>query len=59
MDRPLRQGLADIGFTITEDGKHYKLTYYGDSRYWTALSKTPSDTREGKNAASIIINGML
>lgn len=51
---PLRQALADLGFTITDDGKHYKLTYYGDGRYTTALSKTPSDVRTGKNSAKYI-----
>ena len=57
MTAPLRSFLKSLGFKITEEGKHYKLTYYGDGRYWTTLDKTPSDKfRGGKNAASHIID---
>ena len=56
MNGPLRQKLTDLGFVITEEGKHYKLTYYGDDRYWTSIPKTGSDSREGKNMASMINN---
>lgn len=59
MTKPLRQELMDFGFEITEEGKHYKLTYHGDSRYSTALPKTPSDFRSGKNAAAEIVGKML
>ena len=45
----MRQELASIGFELKEEGKHYKILYYGDERYWTAISKTPSDGRSGKN----------
>ena len=51
MTGPLRQALEDMGFIITEDGKHYKLTYYGDDRYQVIFSKTPSDHRTGKNSS--------
>lgn len=50
----LRQELLDMGFTITEDGKHYKLTYHGDPRYMITIAKTPSDGRAGTNNAAII-----
>ena len=56
---PVRQSLCDLGFEITEDGKHYKLTYYGDDRFWTTLSKTASDHKTGLNAAAEIKKGML
>jgi len=59
MSKTLRQELNDFGYTITEEGKHYKLTFFEDNRYATCLSKTPSDHREGKNAASEIIGKML
>ncbi|MEF2945934.1 MAG: hypothetical protein U0O40_20640 [Phocaeicola dorei] len=59
MSGTLRQALMDLGFTITEDGKHYRLTYYGDGRYKTTVSKTASDHREGKNIASTIIKNMF
>lgn len=59
MSGTLRQALMDLGFTITEDGKHYRITYYGDGRYKTTVSKTASDHREGKNIASTIIKNMF
>ena len=55
----LRTELERLGFVITEDGKHYKLTYYGDGRYQTAFSKTPSDVRSGKNGAQEILRRMM
>ena len=54
MTAPVRQTLEAMGFVITEDGKHYKLTYYGDERYQVIISKTPSDVRTGKNSAAKI-----
>jgi len=55
MDARTRKALEDLGFEITEDGIHYKVRYYGDGRYQTSIGKTPSDSRAGKNNASIII----
>lgn len=45
----LKQELKQLGFTVTEDGKHYKLTYFDDNRYTITMAKTPSDGRAGKN----------
>ena len=59
MSGSLRQALTEMGFKISEDGKHYRLTYYGDGRYKTTVSKTASDHREGKNIASTIIKNMF
>lgn len=59
MSGTLRQALKELGFVITEEGKHYRLTYYGDDRYQTTLAKTGSDWREGKNAASVITSMMM
>ena len=55
MTSAVRQKLESLGFEITEDGKHCKLTYYGDDRYQIILSKTPSDYRTGKNSSQKII----
>ena len=55
----MKRTLQDMGFVITEDGKHYKLTYYGDERYMATLAKTPSDRRSGMNIASEIIKNMF
>jgi len=52
----LRQALENLQMTITEDGKHYKVTCYGDNRYQTVLAKTPSDYRGSKNNAAEIIS---
>lgn len=49
------QELKGIGFEISEDGKHYKLTYFGDARYTITLAKTPSDYRSGQNNISTIM----
>lgn len=51
-----KQALKDLGFEITDDGKHYKVTYYGDGRYQTTYSKTPSDGRTGKNITQQTVN---
>ena len=60
MTAPIRSYLKEIGFTITEEGKHYKLVYFGDGRYWTTIDKTPSDKAHGgMNAAKTIIRDML
>lgn len=55
----MRQQLLELGFEVTEEGKHYRLTYYGDGRYKTTIAKTGSDWREGKNIASVIIKNMM
>ena len=55
MSGATRQGLKEMGFEISEDGAHYKVTYHGDGRYMTTLSKTGSDHREGRNIAQTII----
>ncbi len=55
----LKQDLEAFGFTITGDGKHYKLVYFGDDRYVFTLAKTPSDVRAGKNDAQEIIRRVL
>ena len=59
MDKSTRQALSDWGFEINDDGKHYKMTYYGDSRYTEILGKTPSDGRGNLNSITDIIRKML
>lgn len=55
MSANLKQKIMDLGFKIQGDGKHYKLTYYGDERYAFSIAKTGSDYREGKNIAQELI----
>jgi len=55
----MRQELLSLGFEISESGKHYKITYRGDSRYMVTVGKTPSDNRSGSNNAAMISKTML
>ena len=55
MSATLKQELENMGIRVTGEGKHYKLTYYGDGRYQASISKTPSDFRSGKNCASEMV----
>lgn len=43
-----------MGFRITSEGKHHKLTYYNDDRYIVTMSKSGSDWRGGDNLISEI-----
>ena len=54
IDGKLRRELEDMGFSISEDGKHFKLVFQGDDRYTFTLPKSGSDWRGGLNAASDI-----
>jgi len=54
MDSRTKRELEQIGFAITEDGKHHKLVYQNDSRYTFTLAKSGSDYRGGLNAAGDI-----
>ena len=54
MTSKIRGGLEDLGFHIEEKSGHYKVTYFGDSRYLAILGSTPSDVRSGKNNAALI-----
>ena len=54
VDRRVRKGLEELGFDVSEGGKHYKLVFRGDPRYTFALPKSGSDHRGGLNATSKI-----
>ena len=56
MTPKIKQSLKELGFEVSEEGKHYKITYYGDGRYQTTVSKTPGDNRTGKNSAQTMMN---
>lgn len=49
----------ELGFTISEDGRHYKVRLNNDTRYLATISKTASDHRTGENSASKICQEML
>jgi hypothetical protein len=46
--------LEEIGFRVTDDGKHYKALFQDDPRFTFSVFKTASDHRAGKNLASDI-----
>lgn len=46
--------LNQLGFSVSDDGKHYKAVYRDDPRYTFTLHKTASDHRAPKNLASTI-----
>lgn len=54
LDAGIKRGLAEMGFSIAEEGRHYKLTFQDDDRYTFTLPKSGSDHRGGLNAASDI-----
>ena len=47
-----RRALEDLGFSISEEGKHLKLVFRGDDRYTFAMPKSGSDWRGMKNWVS-------
>jgi hypothetical protein len=53
---PMRRELQQMGFSITEDGKHHKLFLTGqEGGICVTIPKTPGDKRTGKNVYSDII----
>lgn len=59
MSKDTRSALEKIGFTISDEGKHYKLVYHDDERYTFSLAKTGSDHRGGLNSVSDISKYLL
>ncbi len=53
LNKSAKSQLKDLGFTIEEDGPHYKI-FFHNPKYMFTVSKTPSDHREGKNLLSEI-----
>ncbi len=59
MSNTMKRDLEDMGFSVSGDGKHYKLTYFEDQRYVATMAKTCSDARAGNNLASVISKKMF
>ena len=51
MDKKTRLRLNELGFEITSDGKHYKITHPSNCSLKVTLGKTVSDYRAGRNTA--------
>ncbi len=58
MDKATSRQLRELGFELSDDGRHWKIIYNGDSRYTYVLPKTGSDYRGSLNAISDI-NGIV
>lgn len=54
MDQRTRSGLTELGFVITSNGKHYKITNPAKTGMVAILGKTASDYRAGRNTASYL-----
>lgn len=59
MTSVINKKLQEIGFVLSEDGKHIKLVFSGDSRYTGTLSKTGSDHRTGENITHDLIRSIF
>lgn len=59
MDAKVRSSLQDMGFDISEEGKHYKIVFQGDDRYTFTMPKSGSDHRGGLNLAGDISRLLL
>ena len=53
MTKTTKGQLKDLGFTIEEDGPHYKIVFK-DPRYMFTVAKTPGDYRGAKNLTTMI-----
>lgn len=51
--------LQEIGFSLSDDGKHIKMVFGEDARYTGTLSKTGSDHRAGDNTAHDLIRAIF
>ena len=58
LDQDKINRLEKLGFSVTSDGKHHKLSYC-HGVYGATLSKTSSDYRAGRNAVAMIIGKMM
>lgn len=59
MTPAISKELEEIGFSLSEAGKHIKLVFGEDARYTGTLSKTGSDHRAGDNTAHDLIRSIF
>lgn len=59
MDARTKTALTRLGFDLSEDGKHWKAVYQGDSRYTFTFPKTGGDHRGGLNMVRDITNALF
>lgn len=56
MNKKTKDTLEELGFSLANEGRHWKIVYQDDDRYTYVLPKTGSDHRGGLNAAADIAN---
>lgn len=54
-----RRALEEVGFSISAEGKHYKLVFRGDDRYTFSMPRSGSDWRGMKNWVSDTIKRLF
>lgn len=54
-----KRELESVGFSISKDGKHYKLVFADNPQYTFTASVTPSDHRTGDNETSEIVRKLF
>lgn len=54
MDATVKSALLAMGFAISAEGKHFKITFQGDDRYTFSMPKSGGDHRGGLNLAGDI-----
>lgn len=59
MTPAISKELEEIGFALSEDGKHIKLVFAEDPWYTGTLSKTGSDFRAGDNTAHDLLRSIF
>lgn len=59
MDAKVKSALQELGFDISEDGKHIKVVFQGDDRYTFTMPKSGSDVRGGLNLSGDIARLLL
>lgn len=59
MNSSIKKHLEEMGFTVVQGRKHYKLYYKNDMSHSYAISATSSDRRAGANASACIYRKLI
>lgn len=58
MTKKMCRNLKSLGFSVVENGKHYKIFFDKDLSHGFILPKTTSDYRTGRNFSSLLIRSL-
>lgn len=59
VSKSVQRELQNMGFSISKEGKHYKLVFANDARYNFTVSVTPSHYRSGDNTITKICGALF